>query len=462
MDYKENFHHLIDQEKFEDAFHYLKKFSGYAYEDPFYFANMGWLYNQFHDYENAKGCLLTGLRIFDEDGWMYAQLGCTYNRCMEYEKALQCFTNALRLNFDDMWIHYEMCLAYREQNQLEQALEEIQNALLDAPDNIAYLEECGDLLNTMEQFSQGHDLYEKAYALTKDAYYQFMMAECLEKDGQYQRALSIFSRIDEPAFQCDVTLHRGICCYELQRYQEAKTFLLEASQLGRDDTLLHKTLGDVYHALGEEQPAQDHYQTAFNYYERALNLNEDRRWIYQEMAELGAKLMDHTRLYMLLEDGLLEYGNESWMRYKAARLYSEDERYDRSLSILQETPAALYTETFDYLLAHDLGRAKRPSEAIAVLEKLHNDHPQDTWVLCEYGWNLLNMEYYEQAIECFQQVLQIEEDAYSEAMIGWCYYHLEDYALALRYFETANQHPSNLDWLDQVIEDCRVQLEDKE
>ena len=183
MDYKENFHRLIDQEKFDDAFCYLKKFVGYAYEDPFYFANMGWLYNQFHDYENAKSCLLTGLRIFDEDGWMYAQLGCTYNRCMEYGKALQCFMKALYLKFDDMWIHYEMSLAYREQNQLEQALEEIQNALLDAPDNIAYLEECGDLLIAMEQFSQGYDLYEKAYALTKDIYDFFRMAECLEKGG---------------------------------------------------------------------------------------------------------------------------------------------------------------------------------------------------------------------------------------------------------------------------------------
>ena len=51
MEYKEHYHSLIDEGNFEEAFEYLKKFSGYACEDPFYFANMGWLYIQFHEYE---------------------------------------------------------------------------------------------------------------------------------------------------------------------------------------------------------------------------------------------------------------------------------------------------------------------------------------------------------------------------------------------------------------------------
>ena len=36
MDYTEHFHSLIDEGNFEEEFAYLKKFSGYAYEDPFY------------------------------------------------------------------------------------------------------------------------------------------------------------------------------------------------------------------------------------------------------------------------------------------------------------------------------------------------------------------------------------------------------------------------------------------
>ena len=41
MDYKEHFHSLIDEGKYDDAFAYLKRFSGYAYEDAFYFARYG-------------------------------------------------------------------------------------------------------------------------------------------------------------------------------------------------------------------------------------------------------------------------------------------------------------------------------------------------------------------------------------------------------------------------------------
>ena len=122
MDYREPFHALADAGRYEEALAYLRRFYGHAFEEPFYFANMGWLCNQLHDHEGAFGYLMTGIRLFPDDGWMHAQLGMTQNRRERYAHALVCLEDALSLGFDEPWVHYELFLAHRELRQEEEAI----------------------------------------------------------------------------------------------------------------------------------------------------------------------------------------------------------------------------------------------------------------------------------------------------------------------------------------------------
>lgn len=457
MNFKDEFNRIFDTGNYEEAYAYLQKFSGYAYEDPFYFANMGWLYNHFRDYENAKSCLLTGLRVFDQDGWMLAQLGYTYNRCMEYAQAQGCLLQALEIGFDEPWLHYELYLSYQGQDHLSQALEELQNVLLEIPDHCGYLEECGDLLMNMNRYEESYEMYEKAYLLTQEPYDQLMMAQSLEKRGQFEEALALYEKTDgdDEALHRDVLLHSGICLYELSRPQEALKKLQEAQRLGRDDTMLYQYLGRVWQCLGEEEKAQACYERALAYYERALDNYDDRRWLYQEMFETAALLQDHHTLYKLLAQGMELYGDEPWMRYWAAQVYSDDEQYERSIEILRACGEEGCSEEMEYLLAHDLGRANRHSEALAVLEKLHQAHPQDTWVLREYGWNLVVEGHYEQAIDKFAAACALEADAYCEAMQGWCLYQMDQAASAIPHLQRAAALGMRDDWVKELESDCQ-------
>ena len=137
MDYREPFHALADAGRYEEALAYLRRFYGHAFEEPFYFANMGWLCNQLHDHEGAFGYLMTGIRLFPDDGWMHAQLGMTQNRRERYAHALVCLEDALSLGFDEPWVHYELFLAHRELRQEEEAISAIEDALLDDPEHMA-------------------------------------------------------------------------------------------------------------------------------------------------------------------------------------------------------------------------------------------------------------------------------------------------------------------------------------
>lgn len=454
MDYKEHFHSLIDEGKYDDAFAYLKRFSGYAYEDAFYFANMGWLYNQFHDYENAKSCLLTGLRVFDDDGWMLAQLGCTYNRCMEYDKGLACFQQALAYSFDEPWIHYEMCLCYRELADFNNALDEIQNALMEQPDHCGYMEECGDLLITMERYDDAFDVFAKAFSLSGEPYYLLMMGECNEKAGMYENALACYDRIVQKSLDSDVHLHKGICYYELHQPQQALEELLRSLELGRDDTLIYQYLGRTYAVMDDQEEADTCFLRTISYYQRALEVNEDRRWLYQEMIDIAALVSSHEILYEILAKALQEYDGEALIRYQAARCYSNDGDYEQSIELIRDTPSDVYSKEFDYLLAHDLGRMQKQAEAIDVLEMLRKNNPEDPWILCEFGWNLAQLEDYDKAAQLFEEALSIEEDAYCEAMLGWCLFHLEQYTAACDHVAKALELGLDEQWVHQLQSDC--------
>ena len=183
MDYREPFHALADAGRYEEALAYLRRFYGHAFEEPFYFANMGWLCNQLHDHEGAFGYLMTGIRLFPDDGWMHAQLGMTQNRRERYAHALVCLEDALSLGFDEPWVHYELFLAHRELRQEEEAISAIEDALLDDPEQCGYLEEYGSLLLSMDRLEEAREVYMQAYWLSDEPYYLLMQAECLEKLG---------------------------------------------------------------------------------------------------------------------------------------------------------------------------------------------------------------------------------------------------------------------------------------
>lgn len=458
MDYKEHFHTLVDDGKYEEALTYLEKFKGYAYEDAFYFANKGWLCNQFHDYENAKSCLLTGIRVFEQDGWMYAQLGCSYNRCMEYERALACFQNALALQFDEPWLHYEMALSYRELEQFSEALEAIENALLEEPQHCGYLEECGDLLISVGRFADAQAVYQKAYFISAEPYYRMMVGECLEKQQQYAKAIDVFQEIDCESLEMDRQLHLGICHFESRHLKKALVALRKARALGRDDTLLYRYLGKTQSALGKQKEAASSLHQALTYYQRALDLQEDRRWLYQEMLDIARILDEADTTRSILEQAFADYEKEAWIRYQLAKFYSDEQEYETSAAIVRDTDSSQYSEEFDYLLAYDLGRLDQMEPAVALLEALHKQHPDDIWVLCELGWNLVRLERYEAARDCFQKALSFHADSYCEGMLGWCLLNLQEYESAAFHLEQALAQGKREPWLYQALIDCWQKL----
>ena len=457
MDYREPFHALADAGRYEEALAYLQRFYGHAFEEPFYFANMGWLCNQLHDHEGAFGYLMTGIRLFPDDGWMHAQLGMTQNRRERYAHALVCLEDALSLGFDEPWVHYELFLAHRELRQEEEAINAIEDALLDDPEQCGYLEEYGSLLLSMDRLEEAREVYMQAYRLSDEPYYLLMQAECLEKLGDHHAALDVLASADDEELSADICLHEGICRHALEDHAGALACLQEAQRLGRDDTLLFRTMGSVFLALHERDEADRCFARALSYYRSAFDLNDDHRWLYQEMIHIAMRMQDPSILEGVLQEALAAFPEEGWIRLQFAGHLSDSERYEEALALIEGTDEAQYGEEFDYLRAYVLGRLNRHEEALALLEQLQQRHPDDPWLLCECGWNLIQLDAYRQAEHFFQQAAVMHPDPYCEAMLGWCELQRGNRQDARQRLLSALAQGFDEEWIRKALEQCQAQ-----
>ena len=457
MDYREGFHVLADAGRYEEAMNYLQRFYGHAFEEPFYFANMGWLCNQLHDHEAAAGYLMTGVRLFPDDGWMYAQLGMTQNSREQHAHALLCLEDALSLGFDEPWVHYELFLAHRELNEYEEAIDAIEDALMDDPEQCGYLEEYGSLLFSMERDEEAAEVYRQAFLLSASPYYRLREAECLEKQGEYEEALETLREARCEELAADVCLHEGICRNALNDHAGALQCLEEAQLRGRDDTLLFCTKGAVLHALDRGQEGDDCYETALSYYRAAFDLNDDHRSLYQEMIAIAMRMHDETALTQLLQEAFEAFPREGWIRSQLAGYLSDHACYEEALTLIEGTEDSQFLEEFDYLRAYVLGRLNRHDEALRLLERLQAEHPEDPWILCEYGWNLIQTDAYAKAEKCFRKVVSMRQDPYCEAMLGWCELQKGNCRSARHRLQSAIEQGFDEDWVRAALEQCQLQ-----
>lgn len=99
--------------------------------------------------------------------------------------------------------------------------------------------------------------------------------------------------------------------------------MLRSLELGRDDTLIYQYLGRTYAVMDDQEKADTCFLRTISYYQRALEVNEDRRWLYQEMIDIAALVSSHEILYEILAKALQEYDGEAWIRYQAAQMLQQ-------------------------------------------------------------------------------------------------------------------------------------------
>lgn len=453
MDYKEEFARLIEANKLEDARFLLEKHQAYANEDPFYYANMGWILNHIEAYAEAELTIRKGLRYFPEDGWMLSQLGFALDRQGELEDGLRVLLKALELGFDEPWLHGEIGWCYKEKQDYANAINYFENALLDEPDNVWFLAQAAEAYQLQGALTTAEEYLVKSYRLHPDEDSLFDLVKFYRSVKAYEKEIEMLEKITNPQYQDWKEFEYGVALTQLTDYEGGLLHLLKALEYGRDDTGIRTQLGDCLRSLQRVQEADVHYNKALEYFEKALEKESETYWIYQEMIWIAHKQHDPYKKLAYLDRAIQEKPEDVWLMYHYARAYSDIDDHEHAI----EACAFCIRHGEDGkemqdLYAWNLGRAHQEKKAIEVLQERIARFSADDWNYGELGWNYAQLRDYKEACRCFKKAYDMNpKNPLHSSMLGWCYLRQEQYDISLSYLKEAERLGREDGWLHSVM-----------
>ncbi|MCH4287605.1 MULTISPECIES: tetratricopeptide repeat protein [Bacillota] len=454
MDYKQEFEQLVQEKRYEDARILLEQNHIHALEDPFYYANMGWILNQLERFEEAIICLKKGLQLFPEDGWMYSQIAYADDRLGKLDDALDAIDQALKLGFDEPWLHGEKGWCYKEMQKYDEAIQCFEDALMDDENNVWLLAQAAYSYLSKEDYQSAEEYFLKCYRLKPNDDSIFDLVNFYKHVNDFEKAITYLEKTSSQ-YEGWKQFELGNAYHELGNDGEAVDHLEQSLASGRDDTGVRTLLGDVYDALNQKEESCLHYDQALGYYEKALQRDEenDREWIWQEMIWIAHKEKNYEKKLSYLDRASAEFPNNIWMQYHYARCYSDMNDYANAVKACEKCfdLGEKSKEMLD-LYAWNLGRCDKEEKAIETLLKRIDMYGGEEWNYGELGWDYAQLKDYDQALAYFEKALAVNPDSEMHiSMIGWCYLRLEQYDQALSYLKHAQDAGRQDGWIFSVM-----------
>lgn len=464
MGYKEEFQKLIGSQRFEDARVLLEENKAFAYDDSFYFANMGWVLNHIGRHQEAIPYLQKGIHTFPEDAWMFSQLGYAYNHSGDNKEALKHLLKGLEMGHDEAWIHGEIGWAYRELHEEKKAIEYFENALLDDPGNVWITAQAAFTYRDLGDKKSAEEYLKKVYRLSPDDDSLYDLANFYKGEMRWTEEIEALDQIEKEDYLNWRDFEKAYAYNRMQEHAFAIPLLEGCLKNGRDDTGVREELADAYQSVQENAKAKEQYEIALGYYEKALKRNEeDGYWILQDMVWIAHKMEDPIKKLQYL-DRLSKIKEDPWVMYHYAKTYANLGEYEKAQTYCDRCMKKEgTTEEVASLKAWVLGKMKKFEEAITLLLDVEKQGRKDCWLYNELGWDYSELEKYEEAIQAYEKSIAMnEKDAWVLSQIAWNKGSLKQYKEALEWFLKAEENGRQDGWLYANIGWHYANLEDYE
>ena len=345
---------------------------------------LGRAYNNVQNYEKA----IEVLKSIEKDEkntmlWNY-RMGCSYFYLKDYEKAEEYFLKAYNLEPED---------------------ENIKDFLMDIYINLSKQVKFGEDDLDNQKKALNYALKAKDYMTTDDKKIECYsyLAFLYNKFTDYHTAEDLLKRAISLG-RDDLWIHSelGYCLGELNKLEESLEHYLRAIEIAPSNTWLLSQIAWTYRCLGR-------YEEALKENFKALDLGENSEWVYVEIGYCYKELNNYDKaLKYYLEANKISKDKNVWLLSELVWLYNGIKKYENALEYLKK------------------------------LEKLGRD---DSWFNSEYGFCLIGLKKYNEAIEKYKHALEKENNLKEiiryNSQIGFCYRLLEKYEEAIENLKKA-------------------------
>ncbi len=322
--------------------------------------------------------------------------------------------------------------AYIADKNYEKALEVLRVVEDREKDNPSINSEFGYCLVELKQFDEAAKYFLKAKNQGReDAWIYSQLGWAYRNAEKYKEALEAYLKAqqlgDKVAWK---NAEIGMCYKELGKYDEALKYYLIIINSGELDNDIYKKTW-VLSEIAYIYQNIDKYEEAIEYFKKVESLGRKDSWLYANMFNCLKALKNNEEAlkYSLMLENFEEFKNDIFVLSNIAHLYEERQEYNNQLKYFEK------------------------------IEKIGIDDPQ---FYIEYGYCLMFLEYYREAISKFEKSLGAGKDTYCISQIAFCYRNLGEYEKALEYFQKARSLGRNDAWISLQFGLCYRDLNEYE
>ena len=423
----------FDNNEYLDAMHYYYRLL--RLEPNHIFANLqlAECLIYFKDYVNAISILNLIVSLDENNFKSKYHLGYCLYQLGKHQDAIHEFTQALLLESNDAQTYYYLGKAYLYIEKKKQALESFMMSINLDPFNGNAHFELGKIYESILKKNLALEEYKLAdkYIDNHELNYKYgllLYNEQFYREAIYPlRAFIIFEENNTEILEI-----LGDIFIKESRYPEAVDTYNRLIEQSPDNEFYHVNLANAYYQL-------NNYSIAKKYYQKVLSFNEENADILFQLGTISNLLYEyedaqeyllesiscsHTSKKLLFELGLAYGGQKKYLQ--ALMALKESLNYSLDDPILHYQLGAIYQEMFIFDLA---------IQEYKIYSKTYKNDPI---VYRLIGDSYVHLNNYQDAIINYRKASELYNytDISSLYNLGNCYFELEDFKNAAKYFKS--------------------------
>ncbi|UKD56159.1 tetratricopeptide repeat protein [Amycolatopsis sp. FU40] len=229
------------------------------------------------------------------------------------------------------------------------------------------------------------------------------MGEVKEAQHKLEEALSWYDRaLDTSARDLSAFLSRAAVLQRLRRFEEADSAVCEAIERCPNEP-------DLFVRRGWGHAARYQYESALDWFQRALDLDPGCAWAWRSRAAVLLELRRYERVETVLKEAFGHCPGDPGLLLARGVLEDARFRYAAALDwferVLDADPGSV--AALEWRLVA-LRRLRRFEEAEAAAEEAVEQHPRDPVLLAQRGWVLHDQSRFDAALRCFEQAVDLD------------------------------------------------------
>jgi tetratricopeptide (TPR) repeat protein len=245
----------------------FKEVTSLASWNPDAWVQLGGLYFDNKRYEEAATLMEQAMVSFPENFAVNLILGLSLAQTGKSAESKPYLKKAVELNPNDINAVSAYAFTLSQLKENEEAEIYLKRALLISPDDVNLLGTLGLIYNAQERWAECDSVYEQALRIDSlNALVNNNYAYSLSERGlQLERALRMVKiAIDAEPENSSYLDTVGWIYFKMGNYDEAKTYVEKAIEIGGEKPVLLEHLGDIVFMIGEKPLAMQLWEKAFN------------------------------------------------------------------------------------------------------------------------------------------------------------------------------------------------------